>query len=397
MELVLSKYRDPFTTWGDNHKVRGKWVADYFEQMDRRIHLRGFHYWLVSLGDVTKPSGEPYLNRETEWNWLLHSVLMARYQGIGNWQKLIDRKHPEPMDYADYAGYTTEPSGGGVTSIDDVIAEELESVAGNVMDSLVRARYRYPTTGLGNSVMVMYCEKNTMNEYIEPIAKKYGAIFQPLIGESSLERVEGMARRLDRIGKPVRVFYISDFDPSGRQMPVSVARKFEYFAEDRALNLKLIPLALTYEQVLEYKLPSVPTKTGDTRAKGFIDKYGDKTTELDALEALHPGELVKIICKALKPYSDPKLVQNVRDENARILQEITSALAPLRGKLEDVLQHDVEGAEFGDVEHSDFLNPAWAYPELNPVPEDGDAWLLDTNRSYKAQLRAYKRFKEGIE
>jgi hypothetical protein len=34
-----------------------------------------------------------------------------------------------------------------------------------------------------------------------------------------------MAKRASEDGRPAVVFYFSDFDPSGHQMPISVARK----------------------------------------------------------------------------------------------------------------------------------------------------------------------------
>ena len=66
------------------------------------------------------------------------------------------------------------------------------------------------------------------------------------------------------------MFYVSDFDPSGKQMPVSVARKMEFFGQQEGLaDIKLMPIALTYEQVQQYSLPGVPTKPLDSRAAGF--------------------------------------------------------------------------------------------------------------------------------
>ena len=98
-DLVLSRYRDPWTPWSETHIQKARWVAGYFERLGRQIHERGFHYWLVSLGDVVKPDGVPYSNTEKDWNILLQWVKWAKYLQIGNWTNLIDRKHPEPMDH----------------------------------------------------------------------------------------------------------------------------------------------------------------------------------------------------------------------------------------------------------------------------------------------------------
>jgi hypothetical protein len=86
---------------------------------------------------------------------------------------------------------------------------------------------------------------------------------------------------------------------------------------------------------VRYRLPGIPTKEGDSRAKSFIERFGDRATELDALEALHPGELAKIVREALEPYSDRKNPKKVMDENDRIAKatrEMLEAIRPKRGK-----------------------------------------------------------------
>lgn len=72
--------------------------------------------------------------------------------------------------------------------------------------------------------------------------------------------------------------------------PVSPARwKFWLRGFAPGSDIKLQPLALTVEQVL-YKLPPIPIKERRQAAKHFQERYGvDGATELDALEALHPG------------------------------------------------------------------------------------------------------------
>ena len=70
-------------------------------------------------------------------------------------------------------------------------------------------------------------------------------------GESSDTYIAGVAKRAAEDGHPAVVFYFSDFDPSGHQMPISVARKLQalrdlYYPH---LNIKLYPVALTLELV----------------------------------------------------------------------------------------------------------------------------------------------------
>ena len=76
-------------------------------------------------------------------------------------------------------------------------------------------------------------------------------------------------------------------------MPKAVARKVEFTIAKFDLNvdLQLIPLALTPDQCRTYNLPRTPIKDTERRKDKFEQTFGVGATELDALEALHPGRI----------------------------------------------------------------------------------------------------------
>jgi hypothetical protein len=396
-ELVLSRYRDPWTPWTEIHTRRAQWVAEYFKKMGRQIHERGFHYWLVSLGDVVKPDGSPYSNTEKDWNLLQQWIKWAKYLQIGDWSNLIDRKHPEPVDYLETyfeAGHLYE----GWESPHNLVDSKLKGLVDSIIEEILLAIPRYENGGYQNYFLVLFCEKNTMNDYINPLVEEFNGVFQPLVGESSLERVEAIVRRASEVKKPVRIFYISDFDPSGDQMPISVARKAEWFAREKykfPCDVKLKSISLTYDQVLRYRLPGIPTKEGDRRARSFIERFGDRATELDALEALHPGELAKIVREALEPYYDRENPKKIMDENDRIARTARQMIEAIRPKLEEALTGlKVEGLENLDLRQT--INRDFTPPKAGHFIDDNDGdWLLDTSRDYEQQLQLYHHWKEG--
>jgi hypothetical protein len=55
---------------------------------------------------------------------------------------------------------------------------------------------------------------------------------------------------------------------------------------------------LTREQAQQFNLPRIPIKESDLRRKGFEERNGEGAVELDALEALHPGELASLVPRA---------------------------------------------------------------------------------------------------
>ncbi|KXK20468.1 MAG: hypothetical protein UZ15_CFX003001693 [Chloroflexi bacterium OLB15] len=66
-----------------------------------------------------------------------------------------------------------------------------------------------------------------MNDVLLPLCGQYRVNLVTGVGEMSITSVLELTRRMN--GKPVRIFYVSDFDPAGQSMPCAVARKVEYF------------------------------------------------------------------------------------------------------------------------------------------------------------------------
>ena len=77
--------------------------------------------------------------------------------------------------------------------------------------------------------------------------------------------VADIARHAASDGRPIVIFYFSDADPSGWQMPISVARKLQALRDQRFpdLDVQVQPVALTPAQVKEYGLPSTPLKESE--------------------------------------------------------------------------------------------------------------------------------------
>ena len=70
---VLTRKNDPFRHDTAARHRDASWFAEHFNQHVaplRTIHLRGFHYILVSAGGVLKPDGSRYSNNEADYNWM---------------------------------------------------------------------------------------------------------------------------------------------------------------------------------------------------------------------------------------------------------------------------------------------------------------------------------------
>lgn len=301
--LALAPTNDPFYVGAPGQLTKGKWFAQVYSAMDSptNCHIRRVHYWLVTTKSLAKPNGGVYENTDNDWNLLLLSSKYARYLGLVPIENIIDRRNPDPQVNASAWKHVT-PS-----KIKDTIDEQ------NIIDSIVSQFYCYNPCETQAYLLEIWCEKSTCNDVLVPLCKTYGMNLVTGLGELSINAIHQLAERIISTNKPVRIIYVSDFDPAGEGMPISVARKIEYFVRTYNLSqdIKLIPLLLTAEQCETYSLPRSPIKNPKNnhqsylaRKRKFESRHGSGATELDAMEALYPGEMAKIIETAIEPYFD---------------------------------------------------------------------------------------------
>ena len=401
---MLALSTDPFFVGSPDEYESARWIADLWDRMmakrKKALHLRGFHYWIQSQGIQLpnaylmrkekkagiKPGKYAHDDPARSWDFLLSSAKVARYLGIGTWDKLVDLKHPDPSDYDSYwVGMGLSRT--GVVDIQSELNGKLDGLVDEFIRELAARGPRYHEEGYQMYHMEVWCEKNSMGFVIDPACKRYGACYQPLVGQSSVEKVNlaaARAIRAARAGKRVRLFYIADWDRYGWGMVTAVARKLEFMTKDESLDLKLTRLALNDDHINAFNLPKAP-------------KHGEAVVELDALEAIHPGELGKIVEEALKPYYDGARPSIVRDENYRI-REVVKGM--LEEKLRVPLQQAFEGIDLagiaGELDLTQAINPEFKPPVPDHWVDDGDGnWVLDSARNYWVQLEEYRRYKDS--
>lgn len=107
-------------------------------------------------------------------------------------------------------------------------------------------------------------------------------------------------RRYAEAGQRPFVIHLGDHDPSGIDMTRDIDDRLALFMG----GLKLERIALNMDQVEEFGPPPNPAKVTDSRAAGYIARFGAKSWELDALEPKILDELIR------------KTILSVRDEGA---------------------------------------------------------------------------------
>ena len=398
------------------------------------MHLRRVHYRLVSQPDPRQPDGTPYTNTEKCWELLQEAATAARYQGLVDPLAFEDHRNPSPQLPWDWSHPSAVPS---LEWRGSFFGWTLPTIRVDLADAFAVAlpepEVRGYDYGLNDQPyhLELWIEKSTMNDVLRPLARGAGAVLVTSVGFQSITNaVQLVARRVRESGKPVRIFYLADFDPAGDKMPTAIARQIEFWLPLYApgADIKLTPLGLTRAQVQHYRLPRIPIKESDTRKTGFEERYGEGAVELDALEALYPGELATIVREALDPYVDEALearlqdaAADAQDQVADLWEEQTAAfrdrlanlqadtqaiyarytqeleaikrrldheLAPYAKALEE-LRHEVWAAQ------DDFAPALPDRPPPQVWPPDESAWLFDSQRTYAAQLCVYKGHANG--
>jgi hypothetical protein len=122
----------------------------------------------------------------------------------------------------------------------------------------------------------IFGEKSSLEDVVLPIAEQFEADLYLPTGEISDTLVYQIAKEANDDGRPLVMFTLSDCDPAGHQMPVSIARKLQAFHDLFFPNLRfeVVRVALTPEQVEAEDLPSTPLKATEKRASRWRDAFG---------------------------------------------------------------------------------------------------------------------------
>jgi hypothetical protein len=370
---VLAPQNDPFRVDTDAGHRDGAWLANTLARLgitDQR-HLRGLHYVLIGL---PKPNGEPYTNTDRDWQWLGMVAKAARWLRYVPFDRIVDQRNEEP-EITLWSPSLSDP-------------RSYVSVNFNVnfdVVSLPDADDLLPSVGISGFAadqpyhLVLVGEKSSLRPALGRIAGHYEADLYLPTGEISDTQAYLMARNAADDGRPMVVFYFSDCDPSGWQMPVSLFRKLQALQamEFSGMEFEIHPVCLTPDQVREHGLPSTPLKDTERRADKWMAAMGVQQTEIDSLQ---PDVLQRIASDAIAPFYDDTLDRRVRqairdwkeqaqrvvdeqsaDHREQIHADVMPALEEKRDEIQRVLDEIPELLDTVRIDAGMF--------DLPPIPE----------------------------
>ena len=207
--------------------------------------LRQVYYQLVSRHVIE--------NTKSQYQRLSNALVKARQEGIIPFEWMEDRvRRPR------------------VVSMWQGLPDFLETVCHAYRRDIWDGQSRY---------VEVWLEKDALSGVFEEITYEYGVTLVVGRGYNSWSAYKGAANRISEQKKPAVILYFGDFDPSGEDIVRALKEGLAFFG----ISPKIEKVALTRQDVVDYHLPPDFTKKTDTRAKKFVEKYGDIAVELDAL------------------------------------------------------------------------------------------------------------------
>ena len=409
--IALAPQNDPFYVGTESDRKNAEWFAALWGRFGygSGVHLRRVHYQIISQDpSVSMPNGKPYENTEGCWDYLGTASKAARYLELVDPGAFVDRRNPEPAIFVAERGAPLDVEVESNLYTDSTQLPDFPSLP------------TYAVTGFAAEQpyhIEIWCEKSTMNDVLLPLCERYEANLVTGLGELSITAVLSVINRIKQSVKPARILYISDFDPAGACMPVSVARKIEFYIrqESPALDVRLFPLIMTAEQVRHYRLPRTPIKDTEKRRGAFEKRHGTGAVELDALQALHPGELDRLLRQAIEHYYDTEIETEVEAARARVQERLEATQQAITTRHESEIndlkaEHERIQEEFAErmASYEQGVHELWdtLYEEMVeempvvsaehiPSAQEGSEigeGMYDSGRDYMKQIAAYKSF-----
>lgn len=230
-----------------------------------------------------------------------------------------------------------------------------------------------------NHVEVMV-EKQALEGVLEPVCKGLDIAFTANKGYSSSSALYETGKRLARLAqrdKDVHIIYLGDHDPSGIDMSRDVFERLSLFSR---CGVQVHRVALNMDQVEKYNPPENPAKLTDSRAKGYIDRFGDSSWELDALD---PDVLAQIVTDKVISLRDDDLYEaaiakqegwktDLRSLATRFMSGATLTGTGDEGRVDEIRGYllQLQDGDFDKIDCLDYIREL--FPEIGEMEEEED-------------------------
>ncbi len=237
---------------------------------DHPMTLRGLFYRLVSEGLIPKTENE--------------------YEKVGRYLLRLRRDGAVPYSWiADSTRWMRKARTYG--SLEDALRHTAQT-------------YRRALWNDQDAYVEIWCEKDTLAGLLSDETIAWDVPLMVVRGFSSETYLYEASENIAGFAKPAYLYLLTDHDPSGLASARDVERKLRSFLPGFPCAVERV--AVTEEQIAGWNLPTRPTKTTDSRSKGFAGE----SVELDAIP---PAQLRALVRDCIERHIDPGPLARTRE------------------------------------------------------------------------------------
>ncbi len=239
-------------------------IIDEYQADGYDLTLRQLYYQFVARDLIP--------NSQSEYNKLGTTVNNGRLAGLIDWDAIKDRTREMHQNYHEISPEQAIKYTAKCFALDTRKTQDIYIEAWVEKEALV-------------GVLERVCRELDI-----PWFACRGYVSQTAMYEAAMRCIR--QRRQEIV-----ILHMGDHDPSGVDMTRDNNDRMVMFGVD----LTVERIALNMDQVEKYNPPPNPAKLTDSRCTGYIDRFGNKSWELDALD---PKTLTALIRKAAKKYTN---------------------------------------------------------------------------------------------
>lgn len=265
--------------------TRANSILEEYAAQGFDLTLRQLYYQFVARGIIA--------NKDKEYKKLGGIVSDARLAGLIDWDYIVDRTRNMRQN-----GHWSSPQ--------------------SIIESCARA-YQTDKWDPQPNYVEVWIEKDALVGVIQGVCSQEDVPYFSCRGYTSQSEMWSAAMRLvnrQGEGRECHIIHLGDHDPSGIDMTRDIQDRLRLFCAGHSASwhLTVHRIALNMDQVEQYNPPPNPAKVTDSRSGPYIERYGDESWELDALE---PSVLVDLIRDKINDLRDPDIWDAACDVEAK--------------------------------------------------------------------------------
>ena len=270
-------------------------IIEEYQAQEFTLTLRQLYYQMVARDLIE--------NSKREYKKLSVVVSNGRLAGLIDWSAIEDRTR--------YRRAVSHWEDG--PDILDTVAEQFR------VDKWER-QYYAPR---------VWIEKDALTGVIADVCRRFDVPYMACIGYLSQSAIwkdtQRMLQEHENVQVPI-VIHLGDHDPSGIDMTRDIEARLETFGVP---EFRVERIALNYDQVQTYNPPPNFAKMTDSRIGGYLEQYGNRSWELDALE---PSVIAQLVESKIAEYLD----LTIWNEDVDRENDIRKILAQMAGNYDGI-------------------------------------------------------------